>query len=417
MTKSFNLELTSAFLSADISLCKIENAELKSFLRKYTRHHIPSESLLRKCYLKLCYDNVMDKIKQKLVGRKLWVSIDETTDSCGRGVANCVVGVLSPNVEECKSYLINTATLESTNSNTIAQFFDDSLNIFGIKVLNKDDILLLVTDAAPYMVKAGNGLTLLYPKLIHITCLAHALHRLSEQIRLNFPNVDLLIANCKKIFIKAPKRIEIFKDNAPYIPLPPKPIIVRWGTWINAAIYYNDNFELVANVLGKLDEEEAASIAITKKLLLLENIRNELIYISSNYGFLPGLIENLEKQNLHICESIVIYEKVWINICSAQGDIAKCIKNKLTAIFNKNGNFRKIEAIAKIIQGTNNNCMEAINNLSNKEILCFKYAPVTTSDVERSFSRYKNLLRPNRQLIKDENISLYTIPYCNTFNE
>ena len=59
--------------------------------------------------------------------------------------------------------------------------------------------------------------------------------------------------------------------------------------------YYNDNFELVANVLGKLDEEEAESIAITKELLLLENIRNELIYISSNYAFLPVLIENLEK--------------------------------------------------------------------------------------------------------------------------
>ena len=32
VTKSFNLELTSAFNSADISLCKIEKAELKSFL-------------------------------------------------------------------------------------------------------------------------------------------------------------------------------------------------------------------------------------------------------------------------------------------------------------------------------------------------------------------------------------------------
>jgi len=138
---------------------------------------------------------------------------------------------------------------------------------------------------------------------------------------------------------------------------------------------------------------------------------------SSNYAFLPVLISNLEKQNLHNCESINIYEKVWINICSAQGNIAKCIENKLTAIFNKNCNFRKIEAIAKIIQGRNNNWMEDINNLSIKEILCFKYAPVTTSDVEKCFSQYKNLLRPNRQLIKDENISLYTIPYCNTFNE
>ena len=145
----------------------------------------------------------MNKIRQKLVGRKLWVSIDETTDACGRGVANCVVGVLSRNVEECKSYLINTSTLESTNSNTSARFFDDSLNIYGIKVLNKDDILLLVTDVGLYMVKAGNGLRLLYPKLTHITCFAHALHRLSEQIRRTFPNVNLLIANCKKIFIKS----------------------------------------------------------------------------------------------------------------------------------------------------------------------------------------------------------------------
>jgi len=167
-----------------------------------------------------------------------------------------------------------------------------------------------------------------------------------------------------------------------------------------------------------LDEDEAASIVITKKFILLENIRKELIYIYLRIMlFLPVLIENLKKQNLHICKSIDIYEKVWINICSAQGDIAKCIENKITAIFNKNCNFRKIEAIAKIIQGTNNNCMEAINNLSNKEILCFKYVPVIKSDVERSFSQYKNLLRLNRHVIKDENISLYTISYCNTFNE
>ena len=51
---------------------------------------------------------------------------------------------------------------------------------------------MLITDTAPYMVKAGNELTLLYPKLIHIICLAHAVHILSAEIRHNFLNMHLL---------------------------------------------------------------------------------------------------------------------------------------------------------------------------------------------------------------------------------
>ena len=41
-----------------------------------------SESLLRKSYLKQCYEIVMNKMKERLIGRKLRVSIDETVDSC-----------------------------------------------------------------------------------------------------------------------------------------------------------------------------------------------------------------------------------------------------------------------------------------------------------------------------------------------
>ena len=71
------------------------------------------------------------------------------------------------------------------------QLLNFSMSQFRLNVLKMEDILLLVTDAAPYMIKAGNGLTLLYPNLIYITCLAYALHRVSEEIRRNFP------INCK----------------------------------------------------------------------------------------------------------------------------------------------------------------------------------------------------------------------------
>jgi hypothetical protein len=64
-------------------------------------------------------------------------------------------------------------------------------------------MLLFVSDAARYTIKAAKALQLLYPKMVHITCLAHALHRAAEEVRGSYPEVDKLIANGKKIFIKS----------------------------------------------------------------------------------------------------------------------------------------------------------------------------------------------------------------------
>ena len=51
-------------------------------------------------------------------------------------------------------------------------------------------MLLFVSDAAPYMIKAAKALQLLYPKMIHVTCIAHALHRAAEEVRGSYPEVD-----------------------------------------------------------------------------------------------------------------------------------------------------------------------------------------------------------------------------------
>lgn len=65
-----------------------------------------------------------------------------------------------------------------------------------------------------YMVKAGKAIKVFYSKMEHVTCLAHGLHRVAEEIRKHFPKVDQLISNCKKIFLKAPSRVQIFKEIA-----------------------------------------------------------------------------------------------------------------------------------------------------------------------------------------------------------
>lgn len=97
--------------------------------------------------------------------------------------------------------------------------------------------MLYVTDAA-YMVKSAEALKVFYPKLIHVTCMANGLHRVAEVIREKYQNVDRLISNTKKIFFKAPSRVNTFKEMYPNLSLPPQLILTRWGTQLEAAIYY-----------------------------------------------------------------------------------------------------------------------------------------------------------------------------------
>lgn len=63
-------------------------------------------------------------------------------------------------------------------------------------------VLLVVTDAANAMISAMSSLQILYPKMLHLTCFAHGLHRVAEYIRTAFEDVNKLISNTKSVFLK-----------------------------------------------------------------------------------------------------------------------------------------------------------------------------------------------------------------------
>ena len=146
--------------------------------------------------------------------------------------------------------------------------------------------MLFVTDAAPYIVKAGKAVQAFYPKMVHITCLAHGLHRVAEEIRANFSQVDSLVSEMKKIFIKAPSRKQLFKSTAPGVLLPPELVITRWGTWIEAAICYCDHFQIVKSVIEILNPDYAAAIASAKLLYSDSEIKGQLAFIKANFNSL-----------------------------------------------------------------------------------------------------------------------------------
>ncbi|KAJ4437767.1 hypothetical protein ANN_13705 [Periplaneta americana] len=139
----------------------VENKVFREFLEKYTQHTIPDESTLRKTYAPSIYDETIQKIRDEIKDSSIWVSIDETPDKEGRLVEKC-------------------------NNKTIVKLFNEAMGILWPKGIMYDNVLFFISDAAPYMVKAGQALSVVYPKLTHFTCVAHAFHRVAEVVRDNF---------------------------------------------------------------------------------------------------------------------------------------------------------------------------------------------------------------------------------------
>ncbi|VVC29730.1 Hypothetical protein CINCED_3A008283 [Cinara cedri] len=98
------------------------------------------------------------------------------------------------------------------------------------------------------------------PKMLHVTYLALALHRVAEKIRSDYPLVDKLILSVKKALFKCPASIKIFKDEVPELNLLPEPVIRHWGTWLNVAIYYCDSYKTIKTIIEKFDHDDTLSI-------------------------------------------------------------------------------------------------------------------------------------------------------------
>ncbi|KAL4126569.1 hypothetical protein QTP88_010789 [Uroleucon formosanum] len=358
----------------------------RSFLSKYCNKNIPCESTLRKGYFDKCYEEVLSKIREAVGEYKIWVCIDETTDSERRNVANIIVGILQP--ESCGNlYLLHTDYLDKVNSSTITQLFDKAMHILWPTNVKYYNILLFISDAAPYMKKAGSTIQTLYPNIIHLTCLAHACHNVCEEVRAYYKNVDQLISEMKKTFLKCPKRIAVLKEKCPELPNPPRPIITRWEF-----------------------EEESECVRAAKRLFKMPSIQSNLVYIVSNFGFLPDTITKLETRGVLLSKSVDIVNNIQIKLEECNGEIAKLILDKFNKVISKNKGWENIKKINQVLIGettSNDDLSSSILNLDN--YLSMKYAPITSVDIERSFSMYKNILTPNRSRFSEDSLSKYMV--------
>lgn len=409
-TSEFSKDLCSMMVECNIPLKKLNNESFLRFLEKYTSHPVPNESTLRKNYLQGCYEDVLDKIRSSVGDNKIWVSIDETTDVDGRYIANVIVGILKEYAPG-EIFVLTCEQLERTNHSTIAVLFDNSMKLLWPSGVKRDNILLFLTDAAPYMIKAAKGLKMFYPRMIHVTCLAHAIHRVAEEVRSNYPEVDKLVSNTKKIFTKAHIRVQKFKDEAPSLPLPPQPILTRWCTWLDAAVYYCKNYDTVKKIIDSFDPSEASSIKIAQDLFTSTTLKNDLVYLKSNFGFLSSKITQLENSGTPLSDAVDIVKYTEQELKQAKGTVAAKVCSKFVNVLEKNPGFFQLCSISDILCGKNP--ADFKHEFSLCDITFFKYAPITSCDVERSFSRYKTILSDNRRGFSFDNLKMHVVISCN----
>ncbi|KAF0750132.1 Uncharacterized protein FWK35_00038415 [Aphis craccivora] len=80
----------------------------------------------------------------------------------------------------------------------------------------------------------------------------------------------------------------------------------------------------------------------------------------------------------------------------------------------KNNGFKVLKNISAILDGENTTSRDGIpEDLTLNDMVHLKYAPVTSVDVEQSFSSYKNILSDRRRSFLFENLKNHLIVQCN----
>jgi hypothetical protein len=108
------------------------------------------------------------------------------------------------------------------------------------------------------------------------------------------------------------------------LPLPPQPVLTRWGTWLDAAEYYCETYTVIEEIVNNFDSSEAFSIKIVKELFSI-SLSGSLAYIKSNYGGIATTISRLEAVGADLHESLELIKGVECETGRAIGKIGDAV--------------------------------------------------------------------------------------------
>ena len=173
------------------------------------------------------------------------------------------------------------------------------------------------------------------------------------------------------------------------MPLPPDPIVTRWGTWIKCGAFLCQNFTKIEEFIAAL-EIDSKAVEVAKKIVADGSVKDELFNVAT-FNFLPDVIEKLEMQKVEK----EIQWSVFEGIRPLLHDFAK---QKLVSSLEKNPDV-----------------LNFATNIHPEFRLKTKFAPLVSVDVELSFSQYKQILSDRRRNLTFANIEMYNVISYNKF--
>lgn len=135
----------------------------------------------------------------------------------------------------------------------------------------------------------------------------------------------------------------------PTLPLPPEPVITRWGTWVEAVNFYAAHLHEFQSVIETFDSNEAVSIRAAIRSIQSPTLTQHLAFITANYSSLPAVIHALESRELTLCDSLALVNKFKSQVFSAKGEIADRIMQKFDLVLERNSGWNSIIAIEKLL--------------------------------------------------------------------
>jgi len=147
--------------------------------------------------------------------------------------------------------------------------------------INFEDIILLISDGAKYMIKAGKLLKEINNNFLHITCIAHLLHNYALKVKSFFESADKLIASVKYSILKSKDR----RNQIVGIPISSNTIITRWGSWLKAIKYYSEYFPMIKKIVNDF-EDDGKIVFNAKHAVSNENMHRDLFTIEREYGWI-----------------------------------------------------------------------------------------------------------------------------------
>ena len=376
---NFKRNLVESFMAADIPLFKLRHPQIVSLFGNLGQA-VPSESACRE-HVMLLADAEPSRIKQILKDKKVFMVVDESEVNKMKFL-NVLVG--DTEFPE-KTYLVDCSIIENVNQTTVSSKIDDCLRILEIP---RENFVLLISDAASYMVACSAVLKVLYPNMFHLTCLAHLLHNCAEKVRSYFTDVDNLIARVKAVTVKNKTRQALFNE----IGSPPQPVVTRWGTWLNAAMYYAEHFHEVKTIVNSFTGE-GILVRNAKAAVSSDTVLASLVAIKRDYSVLPKTITKIESSKCSIREAHKFLTELDFKEDSA--GIMAYLRKRMV----KNAD------------------LGAIMQLSRPDVNPATYALLqqcqpTSASVERSFSMLNKLLVKDRNFLPN-NIGKYLILHYN----